>query len=148
MAKVVAQNILGRNESFTGVINANATSVYDWSLGSAGLTEKMAMDAGFNVVSGYSEVLDKYPMMDGVAPIRTKLVFERESRRLIGGSVMRKGSGAAQNVDFMSLAIQMGATREDLLSYQYATHPKLAAKPSDNTYAFAARDAKENARVV
>ena len=148
MAKVVAQNILGCNKTFAGVINANATSVYDWSLGSAGLTEKMAVDAGLSVVSGYSEVLDKYPMMDGVTPIRTKLVFERESRRLIGGSVMRKGTGAAQNVDFMSLAIQMGATPEDLLSYQYATHPELAAKPSDNTYAFAARDAIANVNPV
>ena len=141
MAKVVAQNIMGRNKVFPGIINANATTVYDWSIGSSGLTEKMAADAGLNVVSGYSEVFDKYPMMDGVSPIRTKLVFERDTRRLIGGSVMRKGDGAAQNVDFISLAIQMGATQEDLLSYQYATHPELAAKPSDNTYVFAARDA-------
>ena len=148
MAKVVAQNILGHQHTFAGVINANATAVYDWSLGSAGLTEKMAGDAGFSVVSGYSEVLDKYPMIDGATPIRTKLVFERESRRLIGGSVMRKGAGAAQHVDFMSLAIQMGATSEDLLTYQYATHPELAAKPSDNTYAFAARDAMANSKSV
>ena len=142
MAKVVAQNILGRNKRFCGVINANATSVYNWSLGSAGLTEKMALEAGLNVMSGYSEVLDKYPMMDAVAPIRTKLVFKRDSGSLIGGSIMRRGHAVAQNVDFISLAIQMGATLEDLLSYQYATHPELAAKPSDNTYVFAARDAR------
>jgi NADH dehydrogenase len=142
MAKVVAQNILGRNKRFCGVINANATSVYNWSLGSAGLTEKMASEAGLNVMTGYSEVLDKYPMMDGVAPIRTKLVFKRDSGSLIGGSIMRRGHAVAQNVDFISLAIQMGATLEDLLSYQYATHPELAAKPSDNTYVFAARDAR------
>ena len=142
MAKVVAQNILGRNKRFCGVINANATSVYKWSLGSAGLTEKMALEAGLNVMSGYSEVLDKYPMMDAVAPIRTKLVFKRDSGSLIGGSIMRRGHAVAQNVDFISLAIQMGATLEDLLSYQYATHPELAAKPSDNTYVFAARDAR------
>ena len=141
MAKVVAQNILGRNKVFPGIINANATTVYNWGIGSSGLTEKMATDAGLNAVSGYSEVLDKYPMMDGVTPIRTKLVFERDTGSLIGGSVMRKGHGAAQNVDFISFAIQMGATLEDLLSYQYATHPELAAKPSDNTYVFAARDA-------
>ncbi len=141
MAKIVAQNIRGHNKVFPGIINANATTVYDWSIGSSGLTEKMALDAGINVVTGYSEVLDKYPMMDGVTPIRTKLVFERDTGSLIGGSVMRRGNGVAQNVDFISLAIQMGATREDLLSYQYATHPELAAKPSDNTYVFAARDA-------
>jgi NADH dehydrogenase len=144
MAKVVAQNILGRNKTFSGVINANATSVYDWSLGSAGLTEKMALEAGLNVVTGYSEVLDKYPMMDGAAPIRTKLVFECDTGSLIGGSVMRRGNGVAQNVDFISFAIQMGATQEDLLRYQYATHPELAAKPSDNTYVFAAREAHGN----
>jgi len=115
--------------------------VYDWSLGSAGLTEKMALDAGLDVVTGHSEVLDKYPMMGGVAPIRTKFVFERDTQRLIGGSVMRKGHSTAQNIDFISFAIQMQTTLEDLLNYQYATHPELAAKPSDNTYVFAAQDA-------
>jgi len=141
MSKVVAQNILGHRKTFPGVINANATMVYDWSLGSAGLTEKMALDAGLDVVTGHSEVLDKYPMMGGVAPIRTKLVFERDTQRLIGGSVMRKGHSTAQNIDFISFAIQMQTTLEDLLNYQYATHPELAAKPSDNTYVFAAQDA-------
>ena len=147
MAKVVTQNIMGQNKTFSGVINANATSVYDWSLGSAGLTEKMALDAGLEVISGYSEVPDKYPMMDGVTPIRTKLVFELNTGSLIGGSVMRKGFGAAQQIDFVSMAIQMGATLEDLLSYQYATHPELAAKPSDNAYQFAAQDAVNKQKI-
>jgi NADH oxidase (H2O2-forming) len=141
MAKIVAQNILGKNKMFPGVINASATSVYDWSLGSAGLTEKMAQESGINTVTGYSEVLDKYPMMKGVTPIRTKLVFDRNTGRLVGGSVLQKGDGAARNVDFISFAIQMKAVLEDLLTFQYATHPELAAKPSDNTYVFAAKDA-------
>jgi NADH oxidase (H2O2-forming) len=141
MANVVAQNILGKKKIFPGVINASATSVYDWSLGAAGLTEKMAQESGINTVTGYSEVLDKYPMMKGVTPIRTKLVFDRNTGRLVGGSVLQKGDGAAQNADFISFAIQMKATLEDLLTCQYATHPELAAKPSDNTYMFAAKDA-------
>ncbi|MBW2094017.1 MAG: FAD-dependent oxidoreductase [Deltaproteobacteria bacterium] len=141
MAKVVAQNILGKDKVFPGIINASATSVYDWSLGAAGLTEKMAQESGIDTLTGYSEILDKYPMMKGVSPIRTKLVFDRNTGRLVGGSVLQKGEGAAQNADFISFAIQMKATLEDLLTCQYATHPELAAKPSDNTYVFAARDA-------
>jgi NADH oxidase (H2O2-forming) len=141
MAKVVAQNILGQTQTFPGIINANATTVFEWSIGSAGLTERMAIEAGINTVTGYSEVLDKYPMMDHVTPIDTKMVFDRNSRKLVGGSVLRKGPGAAQNADFISFAIQMGATWENLLNYQYATHPELAAKPSDNAYVFAAKDA-------
>ncbi|MBW1893000.1 MAG: FAD-dependent oxidoreductase [Deltaproteobacteria bacterium] len=141
MAKIVAQNILGNKKKFPGVINANVTSIYDLSLGSAGLTEQMAKDAGIDVVTGSSEVLDKYPMMGEVDSIHTKLVFNRKDYKLIGGSVMRKGNCTAQNVDFISFAIQMGATMDDLMSYQYCTHPELAAKPSDNSYVFATRDA-------
>jgi len=61
-----SKNILGNKVKFPGVINANATAIYDWSLGSAGLTEQMARDAGIDVVTGHSDVNDKYPMMDNV----------------------------------------------------------------------------------
>ncbi len=141
MAKVVAANILGKNKKFPGVINANASTAFDLSLGSAGLIEKMALAEGLDIVTGYSEVLNRYPMMEGTHTICTRLVFEKQSHRLIGGSVLRKGHCTANNVDFISFAIQMGATIEDLLSYQYSTHPEMAAKPSDNTYMFAAKDA-------
>jgi NADH oxidase (H2O2-forming) len=141
MAKVVAQNILGGEVEFPGALNANTTAVYDMSLGSAGLTERMARDAGIKVLTGTSEVLDKYPMMDGVRKIRTKLIFNRDNNKLIGGSVLCQGEATAARVDFISFAIQMGATANDLLAYQYCTHPELAAKPSDNSYVFAAKDA-------
>ncbi len=142
MAKVVAQNILGSKIVFPGVLNANATTVYELSLGSAGFTEDFAKNSGIDVVTGFSKVLDKYPMIDGVNFILTKLIFNKADKKLIGGSVIRNGVGVAQNVDFISFAIQMGATMDDILKYQYATHPELAAKPSDNTYVFAAKDAK------
>ena len=69
-------------------------------------------------------------------------MFNRENQQLIGGCVMRKGNSTAQNVDFISHAIQMGSTMDNILTYQYCTHPELAAKPSDNSYTFAASDAK------
>jgi NADH dehydrogenase len=137
MGRVVAQNILGREIRFPGVINTNASTAFDWATGSAGLTEAAARDAGMDVATGRSEVADRYPMMDGLSTIHTKLVFVRSTRKLVGGSVLRHGHCCAANVDFLSLAIQMGATADDLVRYQYATHPELAAKPSDNTYVFA-----------
>jgi NADPH-dependent 2,4-dienoyl-CoA reductase/sulfur reductase-like enzyme len=146
MAKVVAENLLGVETTFPGVLNAAASTVFEWSFGSAGLTMKAAREAGIDAVSGTSRVLDRYPMMDGVGEILTKLVFERSGLRLIGGSILRRGRGAAQGADFLSLAIKMGAAAQDLLTYQYATHPELAAKPSDNTYLFAARDALDSSQ--
>ena len=145
MSKVVADNILGRNRAFPGVINASATATDKLSLGSAGLTERQARAAEIDIVVGRSEVLDRYPMMDGRGVIRTKLVFEREAGRLIGGSVLRPGHAVAANVDLLSFAIQKQATIDDFLELQYATHPELAAKPSDNTLLFAAREARKAA---
>ena len=141
MSKVVAANILGKKTTFPGIINANASSAFEYTFGSAGLIAKMAEREKLDYVVGESDVMDMYPMMDGMSIIKTKLVFDRSTRKLIGGSVLRKGHCVAANVDFISFAIQMGATIEDILKYQYATHPELAAKPSDNTYMFAAQDA-------
>jgi len=141
MAKIVAANILGQAKTFPGIINANASSAFEYTFGSAGLIAKMAEREGLDYIVGESEVMDMYPMMDGMSMIKTKLVFDKASQKLIGGSVLRRGHCSAGNVDFISLAIQMGATIQDILTYQYATHPELAAKPSDNTYLFAARDA-------
>jgi NADH dehydrogenase len=141
MSIVVAANILGKKTTFPGIINANASSAFEYTFGSAGLIAKMAEREKLDYVVGESDVMDMYPMMDGMSIIKTKLVFDKSSRKLIGGSVLRKGHCVAANVDFISFAIQMGATIEDILKYQYATHPELAAKPSDNTYMFAAQDA-------
>lgn len=148
MSRVVAANILGDDMAFPGVINANASTAFEWSFGGAGLTEAQALAAGFDIVTGYSEVLDKYPMMDGTMPIRTKLTFDTRTRRLLGGSVLRHGHGAAQSVDFLSLACQLRAKLDDILAYQYTTHPELAAKPSDNGYVFAARQAQHKLAAV
>lgn len=141
MSKVVAANILGRDARFPGVINASATTTFNYSLGTAGLTAHAAAAEGIPHLAGTSEVLSGYPMMDDAAPIRTKLVLEEGSGRLLGGSVLRHDHATASNVDFLSFAIQMGATANDLMHLQYATHPELAAKPSDNMYVFAARNA-------
>lgn len=140
MSKVVASNILGHHKVFPGVINPYIVTAFTLSCGSAGLSERAAM-MELNIVSGKSEVQDKYPMMDDVASIKTKLVFERGSGKIIGGNVLRYNGSVAADVDFLTLAIQTGVTIEQLVEYQYVTHPALTAKPSDNRFVLAARDA-------
>jgi NADH dehydrogenase len=140
MGKVAGKNILGTPAKFEGVINANVSTAFDLSFGSAGLTTRIAAFYKVPVVVGYSEVLDQYPMMNPTT-IKTKLIFHKETRKLIGGSVIRKGLATGANIDFISFAIQMEASIEQLMKLQYATHPELAAKPSDNTVLFACKHA-------
>jgi NADH dehydrogenase len=140
MSTVVGANILGHQKTFPGVLNTNMMTAFNLNCGSAGLTERTAMEE-LDVVAGYSEVLSKYPMMDDARRVRTKLIFERHTGKIIGGSVLRYGYATAPDINFISFAIQMGATIKDMLRHQYATHPELTAKSSDNMYVFAARDA-------
>lgn len=141
MGKAVAANILGFRKPFPGVINANCATAFGISFGSVGLWENQAREHGFEPLVGFSQVLDKYPMTDNASEMTAKLVFDRSTTRLIGGSVVRKGGCVAGNIDFLSLAIQKKVTLEELIDHQYSTHPELSAKPSDNLYLFAAKDA-------
>ncbi|SDU41228.1 FAD-dependent oxidoreductase [Desulfobacula phenolica] len=141
MGKVAGQNLAGMETSFMGIINANVSSIYDTSFGSAGLTEEGARKAGLDVIVGLSETLDRYPMIDGAAAFRTKLIFDRTSRVLIGGSVIKKGKGVAPHIDLISLAIQKKITIEEFLCHQYATHPQLAVVPTENSCLTAAMNA-------
>lgn len=144
MGGVAGQNMAGMATSFMGTINANVSLVYDTSFGSAGLTEAEARKAGFDVAVGFSETLDKYPMIDGAVPFRTKLIFDCSSKCLIGGSVMKPGRGVAPHIDLISLAIQKKTTIAEFLSHQYATHPHLAAVPTDNSCLAATMAAMES----
>eukprot|EP01156_Anaeramoeba_ignava_P003429 Anaeramoba_ignava/a222433_32.p1 GENE.a222433_32~~a222433_32.p1 ORF type:complete len:483 (+),score=134.52 a222433_32:127-1449(+) len=138
--KIIAYNMIGKKRAFPGVINANCTKVYDWGVGGAGLTQTAAEQFGINTVTGFSTTLDKYPQIDH-SNVYTKLVFDKQTRRLIGGNVLRKGDSVAQNADWISFAIQMGATIEDLVNYQYSAHPELNPDVEHNMFMFSAKDA-------
>jgi NADH dehydrogenase len=140
MSRIVAANILGQHRTLPGFINSYAGAIFDLSYGSAGLSEAAAI-ADFDTFIGVSEVLTKYPMMDDARPIKTQSIFTQDTYKLIGGTVLHYGGNAAADVDYLSLAIQLGATADDIAAYQYVTHPELTAKPSDNRFVLAARDA-------
>jgi NADH oxidase (H2O2-forming) len=147
MAKVLAMNVAQSvspmpmpENTFPGVINANASRAFGYSFGSAGLIEKMAKQeyTDDDIICGTSTVLNRYPMMDDATPIQTKLVFRKsEGYKLIGGSVFSKDRGISFLIDLISYAIQKGSTMMELLTLQYSTHPELASRPSENAIVMA-----------
>lgn len=147
-AKVIGMTLLGMPAEFPGVLNANASVAFGYAVGSAGLTEKEAVANGFAPLIGSSQVLDKYPMMAGRQTIRTKLIFDSKTMKLIGGSVLEPNSQAAAHANWISLAIGKGATLMDVMTYQYSTHPELASRPSEDAFVMAAMDAWKKAMAM
>jgi NADPH-dependent 2,4-dienoyl-CoA reductase/sulfur reductase-like enzyme len=71
-----------------GVIGCFSTIIGDLALGVAGLTERLAKELGFNFVVGMSVAPDKHPgVMPGCKEMRVKLLFEKDSKILIGGQI-------------------------------------------------------------
>lgn len=91
-------------ESITGT---NAISVFDNKLASTGLSETAARAAGFDAATSYYLDNDRPEFMKDTEEVRIKLVYEKESLRLLGAQIGSYGdSNHSESIFYLSLAIQ------------------------------------------
>lgn len=140
-ARIVAANVSGLRVKNTGTIGCFATIVDDLGLGVAGLTEKAARDASFNVLIGSAITTDKHPgTMPDAKNLKVKLIFDKSTRTIIGGEVAG-GPTTAEIANIISTMIEKRMTIEEVALSQYGTHPALTASPRTHPIAYAAEDA-------
>jgi mercuric reductase len=88
------------------------TSIFtDPELGGVGLTEDQAREEGHDVEVVRNEYVKRFSYIDARAGL-FKIVFERESRRVLGLHVVSRNAGDI--VQAFSLGLQLGATVDDL----------------------------------
>lgn len=130
-AKVAAANLFGLKyvRENKGTISAFSTKIYDKTFGSAGITERRALEEGFETVIGKFSTMDKHPgSLPGSTKIEMKLIFIRTSGVLIGAQISG-GDSVGEMINILSLAIQKGMTANELNTFQTATHPLVTASP-------------------
>lgn len=128
-ARIAASNLFEPKVKNPGIIGVFATSVGGVAVGASGLTEKTAKDAGFEVVIGDTITVDRHPgTMPGARESRLKLIFDKKSRKAIGGEVYG-GLSTAELANGMSAAVTSGMTVDQLAVFQMGTHPVLTASP-------------------
>jgi len=128
-AHIVAANLFGPRRMNTGVIGVYSTVLNSNAFSGAGLTESAAKELGYNVVVGEAESPNRHPGgMDGMAPLKVKLVFEARSLVLLGGQAMGAKS-AGELINAISAFILQRVTAEDVATFQAGTHPGLTASP-------------------
>ncbi|MFB0543186.1 MAG: FAD-dependent oxidoreductase [Candidatus Bathyarchaeia archaeon] len=123
--KVAGINAAGGYSTFPGVLNSSVTKLFDVEVGSTGLTEKLAELQGLETISG--KVLGKtratyYP---GAKELAAKLVFDKETMKLIGAQVLG-GEATAPRINTLSMAIRGGMTLWDLEKAENCYTPPLA----------------------
>jgi len=128
-ARIAGANVYGLRRESDGTLGVWSTAVGDLAIGTAGLTESMAKQRGYQVVCGVVETPNRHPGgMPGAAPMKVKLVFERHSQVLLGGQV-RGSISVGEIINAISACVQKRMTAEDITMFQMGTHPALTASP-------------------
>lgn len=131
-ARVAGMNLykLSALKTFTGTITMFSTAIGDTAFGAAGVTERLAIERGFDVVTGTFEGVDKHPgTLPGTHKQIVKLIATRDSGVLIGAEVVG-GISAGELINILGLAIENRMIIGSLLTSQIATHPLLTGPPT------------------
>lgn len=131
-ARTAGMNLFGLSsvKTFGGTLSIFSTGIGDTGFGAAGLTESTALEAGFEIVTGAFEGMDKHPgTLPGAHKQMVKLVASRDSGVLLGGEVMG-GVSAGEITNIIGLLIQRRTTLNEIMTAQIGTHPLLTASPA------------------
>lgn len=114
--RVVGENvIMGNVATFKGTIQTGICKVFDYGVGSTGLSKKNAIKAGFtNLETVVNASLDKPGFMQGKLLI-TKLIVDKDSQRILGAQVLGPGEVSKQ-IAIWAMAIQAKMTVDDMVN--------------------------------
>lgn len=145
MAKIAAQDMLGRDAEYPGFFNGAVTVMGDLRIGGTGFTESFATARGLKVFSSTTELPTRFPMMPEKGFIRVRLIFEEENLRLVGAQMVGT-DGVAERIDLLTLAIQQSLTAADLTQLSYSAQPWQTFFPAKNVIVEAATAAINRGR--
>ncbi|ACF45370.1 pyridine nucleotide-disulfide oxidoreductase [Prosthecochloris sp. ZM] len=131
-ARIAGMNLykLSRLRTFGGTLSIFSTAIGGTTFAAAGVTEQMAIERGFDIVSASAEGIDKHPKtLPGVHAQRVKLIVNRESGLVLGGSVIG-GVSAGELINVIGVIIESMMTIHQVLTLQLGTHPLLTGPPT------------------
>ncbi len=131
-ARIAGMNLfrLSTVRSFGGTIAIFSTSIGDTAIGAAGVTESVAKERRFDIVSGIFEGIDKHPgTLPGTQKQIVKLIASKDSGVILGGEVIG-GQSTGELTNLIGFAIQNRMTINAILTSQIGTHPLLTAPPT------------------
>lgn len=147
-ARIAGANLFGIKRENIGTVGVWSTAVGDLAMGTAGLTESVAKEMGYQIVSVTIEGPNRHPGgMPGMAKARLKMVFEVHNGVLLGGQVSGDAT-AGEIINIVSACIQSKMTAEQIAMFQTGTHPALTASPIAYPLVNAAEEAIKKIKIV
>ncbi|MCK5805524.1 MAG: FAD-dependent oxidoreductase [Lentisphaeria bacterium] len=123
--RIAAINVCGGDDSFPGVLSSTVCKVFDYCVGRTGLTERMALDLGYDAMSVLAPGPDRAHYMPTAEMLLFKLVVEKRTGRVLGAQATGPGEGA-KRIDVVAMAITAGMTVHDLANADLCYAPPYA----------------------
>ncbi len=128
-ARIAGANAFDIQRENMGAVGVFSTAIGGTAFTTAGLTEKIAKDNGYDIVIGEAEAANRHPGgMPGMAKLKIKLIFNKRNGVILGGQVSGANS-AGELINAISACIQQKMTADDVAMFQMGTHPVLTASP-------------------
>ncbi|MFP4532388.1 MAG: FAD-dependent oxidoreductase [Desulfobacterales bacterium] len=131
-ARIAGMNLykLSTVRSFGGTISIYCTAIGDTAFGAAGVTENLAIERGFDIITGTFEGVDRHPgTLPDTRPQAVKLIASRDSGIVLGGEVIG-GKSTGELTNLIGFIIQSRMSVDAVLTAQIGTHPLLTAPPT------------------
>lgn len=127
MGAAAAYHMLGNNSvKLIGTQGTSGIKIHKFNIASTGLTETTAEMAGIEYDSIFVEDVNRPGFMPTNAKVYLKLVFEKKTRRLIGGQIMSEAN-MTMTMNVLSVCIQNNYTLEMLAMQDFFFQPHFNA---------------------
>ncbi len=123
--RVAGTNIAGGDEAFHGIVGTAVVKVFDLEVARTGLSEREAKEAGFDATSITIKAPARAHYMPTHPPIHVKLVFEKGTKKLLGGQMVGQ-EGVSKRIDVIAAALYDEWTVYDLKSLDLSYAPPFA----------------------
>ena len=145
--RLAAKNIAGFNVKFPGVLNNSSCKLFDKSIAATGLTEEQAQKEGIDTVCATVSSRSKHAMIPGMKPWTLKLVFDKNTQKLIGGQIISDSEAPAKEIDTINALILGQKTIPELTTLMCAGNPDLSSEPSLEPITLAAEQALQKLKL-
>ena len=123
--RVAGINIGGGYATFPGIVGTAATKVCDLEVARTGLNEREATESGFDHLASSIDSTTRAGYFPGAQPIRTKLIVESRSGKLLGAQIIGR-EDAGKRIDALATALWNEMNVSEMLNMDLSYAPPFA----------------------
>lgn len=117
LGRVAADSIGGKESKVSGFVDAFSLTVFNNKILASGITEKVAVNSGFETASVIGSFPDRAEYDPEVKTLIAKLVYEKSSMKLLGLQIAGEGEGKSF-IDVFSVLLSQEKTIYDLIDVE------------------------------